>query len=416
MPDSAVLAPCIAVVGPANSGKSTILHLLDAALRRHPRRPLTHVVPGSPDGSGRYLHHAPALREPLKATVKGRWAEATAGIIRSWVENCRRSLELVLLDFGGKHAAANPTMLQACSHFLVVAAPRSSESAERAEGMMSWVDACERCGLVPIGRLTSLWQAGEPAITRTPSGALDGRFRADWDAPGDAANAPVIDALVAALLELAPRRPAAPYLDLDLPGGQRWTFEHLAELGGHAAALDALVAAGDDILLGGGHAPVWAYLAAMHRVLDQRPRARLSVFAPKEAGGLVQIPETVVPDPQSPLTDQLTVAWTEARGAGVLELQIITADRFLRGDAFGAVGHGPLPTSPMPPGRLLTSGKAPTWLHLTYARWLRGVASGRALGTWTAGERGVFYVSPRDAAAFEPWDLPPPPGGPGGRP
>src|SRR5205823_5373022 len=57
------LAPCVAVIGPPNSGKTTLLHLLDSALQHHPDAPLAYVVKGSPDGSGRYLHRAPDLRE-----------------------------------------------------------------------------------------------------------------------------------------------------------------------------------------------------------------------------------------------------------------------------------------------------------------------------------------------------------------
>ena len=58
-PSSEGLAPCVAVVGPAGSGKTTLLHHLDHALARHPSRPRTHVVKGNPDGTGRYLFHAP---------------------------------------------------------------------------------------------------------------------------------------------------------------------------------------------------------------------------------------------------------------------------------------------------------------------------------------------------------------------
>lgn len=62
-------APCVAVVGPANSGKTTLLHFLDEALQRHAAQPLTYVVKGSPDGTGRYLFHAPELRAALRERV-----------------------------------------------------------------------------------------------------------------------------------------------------------------------------------------------------------------------------------------------------------------------------------------------------------------------------------------------------------
>lgn len=407
MSDQHTLAPCVAIVGPANSGKSTILNLLDAALKRHPARPLVHVVPGSPDGTGRYLHHAPELRTALKDQVKGRWGPATVDTIRTWILNCRSSLELVLLDFGGKHAADNKTMLQACTHYLVLARTLPDPAQERAEGMQSWVDECTRCSLSPVGRLTSLLTVGEPWIIRTVDGWLEGAFRSDTSAPGDPTNGAILDALIAAIIPLAIGRPRPLYLDLDLDGGERWHFDHLADLGGHARALDELVDTGASITLGGGNTPTWAYLAAMHRVLDKRPDATLSVFAPKEAGGLVEIPAAIVPDPESPLTDQLAVGWSAERDAGVLNLQILTDDHFLRHDAFAAIGSGPLPNTPVPDGPLFTSGKAPIWLHLAYSRWLRQVAPERTIGVWDAGKRGVFFVTPREAPRFGLWEHPP---------
>ena len=43
--------PCIAIVGPPNSGKTTLLRLLDLALRKHPTKPLAYVVKGKCNGT-----------------------------------------------------------------------------------------------------------------------------------------------------------------------------------------------------------------------------------------------------------------------------------------------------------------------------------------------------------------------------
>jgi len=120
--DREPLAPCVAVIGPANSGKTTILHLLDEALQVHPEAPLVYVVKGNSDGTGRYLFHAPQLREPLKPRVKGSWTSVTVETIAEWIEHCRDRLELVLVDVGGRHTESNE-ILRHCSHCLVVARP-----------------------------------------------------------------------------------------------------------------------------------------------------------------------------------------------------------------------------------------------------------------------------------------------------
>jgi hypothetical protein len=116
-----MLAPCVAVVGPANSGKTSLLHLQDEALQNHPSAPLVYVVKGNPDGTGRYLLHAPELRERLKPRVKGAWCETTVATVCGWLDRCREHLDLVLLDLGGRHAPGNETMLRRCTHSIVVA-------------------------------------------------------------------------------------------------------------------------------------------------------------------------------------------------------------------------------------------------------------------------------------------------------
>ena len=151
MSSGASLAPCIAVVGPANSGKSTLVHLLNRALNERKGAPLFCVVKGSPDGSGRYLFHSPELREALKSQIKGRWVDDTFETIRESIRNCRASLELVLVDSGGKHTPVNERILRGCSHYVVLATRFDDPAKEATEGMESWVEAWTPARREPVG-------------------------------------------------------------------------------------------------------------------------------------------------------------------------------------------------------------------------------------------------------------------------
>jgi len=81
------------------------------------------VVKRNPDGTGRYLFHAPELREPLKERVKGVWCETTVETVCGWIESCRRHFDLVLVDLGGRHAPGNEAIFE--------------RTREREEGMAS---------------------------------------------------------------------------------------------------------------------------------------------------------------------------------------------------------------------------------------------------------------------------------------
>lgn len=397
------LAPCIAVVGPANSGKTTLLHLLDRALQHHPSQPLAYVVKGTPDGTGRYLFHAPELRDALKPDVKGTWCRTTSATISEWIANARAHLDLVLLDFGGRYSADDDYMLQHCSHFLVLARPPASAEEDEASGGAAWIGICRRNGLQPAGRLRSLWQIGEAAVALAEDGVLEGTFRADATRPEDTANEAMTARLVEHLLALRPARGEHAYLSLKLP--RDWVLEDLVDLGGKGAELDRLVAAEGGVVLG-GVAPLWAYAAALHRALDLDPEARVDVFDPSVAGGLVEIPRTLGADPSSPLAGALHVAWETEGGDAMLRLAISTKDKALPPMAFQLLPGAPLPAEPLPDGTLWTSSAGPIWLHLAYSRWLRHHGEGRSIGVWDARQRGIVVVTGPGAPRLEPRELP----------
>jgi hypothetical protein len=400
--EEAPLAPCVAVIGPANSGKTTLLHLLDAALQLHPEAPLVYAVKGNPDGTGRYLFHAPELREALKPRVKGAWTGVTMGTIGEWIDRCRERLELVLVDVGGMHSPSNAELFARCTHALVVARRFEDEARERAEGMESWVAAARDAGLRLAGRVRSLWREGDPWIATDSEGAFDAGFRADASTPEDTLNHGLVTRLAEALLELRVRRPPTEYLDLRLP--RDWTFDDLSDLGGLAPKLEAR---GNGPLVLGGRAPIWAYAAALHRALDQNPHAVIEVFDPKTPLGLVPIPEHLTGDVPEELASCLSARWRAGRDEActVLEIEITSPDHFLPPSLVAHLPALPRPEGEPPAGPIVVSGAGPIWLHLAYSRWLRSLPGERPIGLVDAGTKSILFITGPGSPSVHPWEL-----------
>jgi hypothetical protein len=393
----------VAVVGPANSGKTTLLHRLDRALQEHPARPLACVVKGNPDGTGRYLFEAPELRERLKPRVKGTWRSETVETVRAWTEHARARLELVLLDFGGKHTPANREMLARCTHFIVMARAFDDPERERAEGMRSWIDACAQCGLAPVARVRSLWGSGAPEARASDDGVVEAAFRSDAAALDDFTNAAVIARLTDALMALRRSRPQPGYVDLHL--SRRWTPADLPDLAGCAAGVAR--AARDGHLALGGIAPAWAYAAAMHRALDVADGAALDVFDPKVLPGFVSVPaQTRAAPAEAPLARALDVCWRPSPAGATLDVRVNQPDRFIGIGDEAALANLPLPAESLPAGRLVVYGALPIWLHLAYSRWLRAAAPAAAIGLWDASLRAAVPVRGGGETQVWPWESP----------
>ncbi|HRC86461.1 MAG TPA: hypothetical protein PK413_12705 [Thermoanaerobaculia bacterium] len=150
-----LLAPAVVVAGPPNSGKTTLLHYLDQRLQHHPGQPLVYVVKGNPDGTGRYLLHAPQLREGLKAQVKGRWTPTTTATLIAWIDECRQHLDLVLIDCGGRRTEGNHQLFQHATHSILVARPFEDPAEEAEQGLAAWREDCARAGLAPLAELVA---------------------------------------------------------------------------------------------------------------------------------------------------------------------------------------------------------------------------------------------------------------------
>ncbi len=375
-------APCIAVVGPANAGKTTLLHQLDCLLQRELKAFL--VIPGNPDHGGRYVHYAPHQREALKSHVKGSWTESTASHIRDSIDCGRRNLELSFLDFGGKHDPANRSMLEKCSHYIVVS--RLGDDS----GGASWDALCRETGLERVAWVRSIGpEAGvEPFAAQAADGHWTGAFRYDAVA-GDTVNDTALAVLSAELVKLRRAPDSIPYVDLH--DVERWEEADIPDVRGRAAAIREMVERTGVVVLG-GVAPVWAYLAGLRCALLADPEARVFFFDPKQPDRLVEIPARRTAGDFPP--DMIEIRWTSLPNSAQLEFHLTTKDRFLSPATAKSLRHAPDFGVP-PPGPVCLWGLSPTWIYGTYARWLlrAGVTRlgsfdaglGRAVEVWAGG-------------------------------
>jgi energy-coupling factor transporter ATP-binding protein EcfA2 len=374
------LAPCVAVIGPPNSGKTTLLHLLDRALQRHPEGPLAYVVKGNPDGSGRYLFEAPGLREDLKKATKGAWCDMTVPTVAGWIGAARERLELVLLDLGGLRTKTNDVLFARCTHVIAIAREDASDE------LAAWLGDAARHGLPVVARVWSFAGHGAASAWRAADGVLECELLGESRPPDDTTNEDVIAAIVAELLALRVRRELPPYVDLHLRG-RRWTVGDIADVAGRRERIEAEATSGGPVLLG-GVAPVWAYAAALHAADDAHAHVRIEAFDPKQAAGWVAVPSV----PAGASIDSLSARWVRRPDGASLLLTLTRADRFLPSGVAMHPERLPWPESPVPSGLLVTDGAVPTWVHLAYSRWLRNLAPGADLACWDGSLRGAVVV------------------------
>jgi hypothetical protein len=373
------LAPCIAVVGPANAGKTTLLHQLDEKLQR--LVPSVLVIKGNPDGTGRYQLHAPELRRDptFQTQVKGRWGSQTIERICEWIDHGRRNLALALLDFGGKHDSENHRMLERCSHYLLVSRNQDHAGAE------SWDTVCRQNGLARVGWLRSVGAAEDPPAVLQHPPAFEATFR--WDAgPGDHVNDASLNPLADLLASLSRSIPATPYIDLKLAG--EWTEDMIPSVAGRARDIRELAERVKAVVFG-GRAPIWAYLAGLRCALEANPDARVFFFDPRQPERLVEIPPKPAPADFPP--DILSLQWDLAEdGTHRLCFAVATPDKFLPPHAAQNLAGAPHFGTP-PSDVVGLFGPLPVWVYGAYARWL--LAAGvRGIDAWDARMRKFVHV------------------------
>jgi hypothetical protein len=369
------VAPCIAVVGPANAGKTTLLHQLDERLQK--RLPAVLVLKGNPDGTGRYQFHSPNLREALKAEVKGRWGDVTVERICEWIDQGRRNLNIALLDFGGRYnPISDDRMLSRCSHYIVVSRLADTEGAEH------WNEICRRNHLQKIGWMQSVGPDGRAPHIVPSSKILNGTFRFDAG-PEDTMNDSVLAPLVELIVGMSRKADVSPYIDLH----RTWTADMILTVGGLDQKIREMSSRVGAVVLGGA-APIWAYLAGLHCALEANQETRVFFFDPKQPQRLVEIPARHVPGSFPEAT--LQVDWEAGSGLTVLRFKTLTTDKFLPPAAAQNLQSAPW-FGEIPDTAIGLYGAGPTWLYGTYARWLMG-SGVRHLRSWDGRTEGYITV------------------------
>ncbi len=377
----AELAPCVAVIGPASSGKTTLLHLLDAELQDHPESPLAYVVKGNPDGSGRYLYYSRDLRN----SQKGRWTDVTLDQVIEWVRNARRHLEIVLVDVGGsrdeKARPGNERLFKECDYYLALA--RTNVGPD--DGMEKWIEDAKGANLKTFAELESHKERGDSSFDQVTKKGL---FRGDDTPPNDPLNQSLSTKLTENLVQMRVRRTMPGYLDLRRR--RRWRESELPSLGGRLVALQSAIADSGEILLG-GVAPIFAYAAALHHAMDVREDARIRVFDPKVAGGEIVIPQLGAQEGQFP-EELLRLDWGDG-DVLVLKAAAATDDKFLPPNVLAALPRLKVPEPPRAlAGRPVEiNGSGPIWLHLALSLWTRQHGAEK-IGHWDASLKRVVWA------------------------
>jgi hypothetical protein len=251
-----------------------------------------------------------------------------------------------------------------------------------------WDDVCRSHGLIRVGRMQSLPLGGSQPAVHEVEGEIHSTFQVDVK-PGDRVNDASLAPLIETLLRLSRPADRTPYVNLHQTDD--WHTEQVPDVAGQAAKIDELVSRTGVVVLGGA-APIWAYLAALRVALNVRADVRVFFFDPKQPERLVEIPAgpELPGSPNAFPPDALRVSWCEDATRSVLRFEIITDDKFLPPTAAQNLTGAPVPP-PMPSCDVGLSGAGPTWLFGTYARWL--ISGGaRRLASWDGRTKNFVQV------------------------
>jgi CRISPR-associated protein Csx3 len=145
------LGPALLIVGPPDSGKSVLSHALFHALL--PDYPEVFLQRAQWDGEGNWILELPEFateddRETFKLAYKGELTDTFYPYQAQAILQLRRQKSLVIVDVGGKVQPEKQSVLEACSHYLII----SSVSTE----VEKWHEFCrDRGNLRCVATITS---------------------------------------------------------------------------------------------------------------------------------------------------------------------------------------------------------------------------------------------------------------------
>jgi len=162
----------VAVIGPPHSGKSVLVYALTKALRaqlgQEGQREVF-VLRACPDGEGDWFAEGdPNIVSTLR--YKGLWDEDFVAKIVSSIQNLKQNKSLLLVDCGGKIDRYNQTILNVCTHALIVT--REDDILE----MKRWEGAAQCCDLIALGWVQSAPRQVSRQLSEAPPTFLLGKL------------------------------------------------------------------------------------------------------------------------------------------------------------------------------------------------------------------------------------------------
>lgn len=137
--------------GPPDSGKSVLSYALARSLKVTRQDKAIHLHRAQWDGEGNWFAEASdrAFVEQLSQYYKAVWSERFFLYHANAITNIREAVDLALVDFGGKPKRRDVTLLNRCTHYIIISS--------KPELIPEWHNFCaQRGGLKPLAVIHSV--------------------------------------------------------------------------------------------------------------------------------------------------------------------------------------------------------------------------------------------------------------------